>query len=102
MRRREMKYKISKLAERDLAEIWQYTLTEWSLEQANHYLSGLLSAFRLIADDPLRAGQSYEHVRPGYRKYHYVRHMIFYRKIPDGTVLIVRVLHDKMDIDRHL
>lgn len=102
MRGRKMKYKVSELAKRDMVKIWQYTSSNWSLGQANHYLSGLLSAFGLIADDPAHVGQSYEHVRPGYRKYHYGRHMVFYKEVSDGAVLIVRVLHDKMDVDRHL
>ncbi len=94
-----MKYKLSKLAERDLEEIWQYTVDKWSFEQANRYLEGLMSAFGTIAEDPVHAGLSYEHIRPGYRRYRYVRHMIFYREMSDGTVLIVRVLHERMNVD---
>jgi len=34
------KYKISKLAELDLEDIWNYTVYEWSIEQAEKYLNG--------------------------------------------------------------
>ena len=95
-------YKLSKQAEKDLTGIWQYTLETWSREQANKYLEGLLNTFSMIAKAPEKAGRSYEHVRAGYRKYPFVRHIVFYKILPDGTALIVRVLHERMDFDRHL
>ncbi|MBP5365024.1 MAG: type II toxin-antitoxin system RelE/ParE family toxin [Bacteroidales bacterium] len=30
--------------------------------------------------------------------HHYHKHLIFYKKTSDGSVLIVRILHEKMDI----
>ena len=40
-------------------------------------------------------------IRPGYRKIETTNHSDFYRKTEDG-VLIVRVLHQRMDFGRHL
>ena len=31
-----------------------------------------------------------------------MRHIIFYKILLDGTPLIVRVLHERMDFDKHL
>jgi toxin ParE1/3/4 len=39
-------------------------------------------------------------IRPGYCKYHVGRHLIFYRQVSDGLE-IVRVLHDRMDVETH-
>ena len=96
------KYRISKLAEQDLIDIWNYTLDNWSQDQATTYVSGLLNAFAKIAISPDQLGRSYEHVRSGYRKYPYGHHVIFYLIQPDGLPLISRVLHERMDFDRHL
>ena len=95
-------YKLSKRAEKDLAGIWRYTLDTWSRDQANKYLNGLLHACEEISKAPAFMGRSYEHVRCGYRKYPWGRHVIFYQIQRDGAVLKSRILHEKMDFDRHL
>lgn len=96
------RYKLSKLAEKDLAGIWRYTVDNWSREQANKYVNGLLNACEDIARAPESVGSSYEYVREGYRKYPYGRHIIFYQIMEDGSALISRVLHERMDFERHL
>ena len=96
------KYTTSKLAEKDLTSIWQYTVANWSQEQANKYVGGLLNTCSEIATAPEAHGQTYEHVRAGYRKYAYGRHVIFYKVLEDGNILISRILHKRMDFDRHL
>lgn len=95
-------YKLSKRAEKDLAGIWRYTPDTWPQEQANRYLRGLLDACEEIAKAPSYLGRSYEHVRSGYRKYPWGKHVIFYQILNNGNVLISRILHEKMDFDRHL
>ena len=95
-------YRLSKLAEQDLAGIWRYTLENWSRKQADKYVTGLLKACSEIANAPDTLGQTYAHVRDGYRKYLYGRHVIFYKVMEDGGTLISRVLHERMDFDRHL
>lgn len=102
MQRMMQKYRLSRLAENDLADIWRYTLDHWSREQANKYVTGLLNACADIAKAPESAGRPYGYVREGYRKYPYGRHMIFYRILEDGSPLISRVLHERMDYERHL
>lgn len=96
------KYKLSKQAEKDLSSIWRYTVEEWSRNQADKYVNGLLMAMEDIAKDPTSMGRSYEHVRIGYRKYMWGKHVIFYTIQNDGTTFITRILHEKMDYDRHL
>lgn len=95
-------YKLSKRAEKDLVGIWHYTLDAWSQEQANKYLQGLLHACEEIAKAPAFMGRSFEHVRLGYRKYAWGKHVIFYQILSNGDVLISRILHEMMDYDRHL
>ena len=80
----------------------RYTLVNWSREQADKYVNGLMNACCEVSEVPDKAGRSYEYVRQGYRKYPYGRHVIFFKILEDGSALIVRVLHEKMDFDRHL
>ena len=96
------KYKLSKRAEKDLSGIWRYTVDTWSREQADKYVTGLLEAIEDISNAPASMGRSYENVRSGYRKYLWGKHMIFYTIRADGSVFISRVLHEKMDFERHL
>ena len=96
------KYKLSRRAEKDLAGIWRYTVDTWSRQQADKYVTGLLGAMEEISMAPSSMGRSYEHVRSGYRKYLWGKHVVFYRILADGTTLVVRVLHERMDFDRHL
>ena len=95
-------YKLSKRAIKDLEGIWRYTLDTWSREQANKYVEDLLSACSEISKFPAFLGRTYEHVRSGYRKYPCGKHIIFYQIRNGGSILISRILHEKMDFDRHL
>ena len=40
-------------------------------------------------------------VRPGYRRLNVEQHRIYYREVSD-RIDIVRMLHARMDVDRHL
>lgn len=92
-------YQLTPLAEADLEEIWLYTRQEWSLDQANKYYHDLISAFESLVAGSKNGRLS--DVRPNYLKYSVGSHMIFYRKHED-TIIVVRILHGRMDVNRHL
>jgi toxin ParE1/3/4 len=92
-------YSLRPRAEADLEEIWLYTRDRWSLEQAESYLRAMSEAFAGLASGSLVGRVS--NVRNGYLKYAVGSHLIFYVKIADG-VEVVRVLHERMDVLRHL
>lgn len=54
-----------------------------------------------IASQP-SIGKRYDSVRMGYRGFQVQSHIVFYRQTDDETVQIIRVLHKRMDLDRHL
>ncbi len=95
-------YRISKKAERDLLDIWQYTLDNWSKEQANKYLKAILETFEQIGKTPFEIGRSCDYIRIGYRKQKVGKHIIFYKISNTNIVLISRILHEKMDFERHI
>jgi toxin ParE1/3/4 len=95
-----MRYVLSPRAQSDLGEIWDYTVQNWSVEQAESYVRAIWSAIDRIADNPGR-GRPCDDVRPGYFKFASGSHILFYRQI-SGGIDVVRILHKRMDFDRHL
>lgn len=93
------RYRLSPLAEADLEEIWLYTFSNWSAEQADSYHNAIVAAFEGLAAGT-KAGRSVD-IREGYFKYAVGAHFVFYRHSDTGIV-VVRVLHQKMDVSRHL
>ncbi|WP_175836211.1 type II toxin-antitoxin system RelE/ParE family toxin [Burkholderia multivorans] len=91
--------RLTPLAEADLEDIWSYTFEHWSLEQAEHYVGELAAAFERLARGEwigrsTRAGE-------GYRRYIVGSHVVFYRETTEALD-VIRVLHQRMDVDRHL
>ncbi|SEE99020.1 type II toxin-antitoxin system RelE/ParE family toxin [Ruania alba] len=93
-------YRLTPAAQRDLSSIWDYTVEHWDVAQAESYLGDLRQAIERVATDPQR-GRSCDEIRQGYRRYASGSHLIFYRTQPQG-VDVIRVLHQRMDVDRHL
>jgi toxin ParE1/3/4 len=92
-------FRLTELAKQDLLSIGRYTQTSWGREQRNRYLAKIDAAFHLLAIETQR-GRACEDLLAGYYKYHVGRHLIFYRQFSEG-VEIVRILHDRMDIEAH-
>lgn len=93
------RYNISPLAEADLEDIWLYTAKRWSLEQAESYHATIITAFEGLVAGTKR-GRSVD-IREGYFKYSVGSHLVFYRQ-SDVSIDIIRVLHQRMDVERHL
>ncbi|MDO9460364.1 MAG: type II toxin-antitoxin system RelE/ParE family toxin [Alphaproteobacteria bacterium] len=98
---RRNNYRLSPRAEGDLEEIWLYTYSTWSLEQADQYHDEIMTAIAVLASAP-GLGQMLDHIRPGYRRYRSGSHFIFYRQVSDGGIEIIRILHQQMDFGSHL
>ncbi|WP_179354770.1 type II toxin-antitoxin system RelE/ParE family toxin [Winogradskyella vidalii] len=95
------KYRISQQAIEDLDKIWVYTLNKWSKEQADRYYDLIIAEIEFIADNYL-IGKSAEQTRKNYRVTKIKSHLIFFRKVDNEIVEIVRVLHQRMDIKKRL
>jgi toxin ParE1/3/4 len=87
-------------AQTDLDEIWDYTAERWGLEQAETYTRQLWKDIAIVADRP-SLGRECTEVRRGYRMYPSGSHVLFYRYTSDG-VDIARILHERMDYERHI
>lgn len=93
-------YRLTPAAERDLEAIWIYTAQQWNVEQANHYTGRLTAAFATLAQSPKMAPVC-DHIRPGYRRQRVERHMIYFR-ITNYGIAVIRILHQRMDVSRHM
>lgn len=87
-------------AREDLSSIWDFTQERWDAPQAETYVLELHAAAQRVAEDPSR-GRPADEVRRGYRRYGIGSHLLFYT-VRDDAVVIVRVLHQRMDPTRHL
>ncbi len=94
------KFELTEAADRDLTGIYRFTYLRFGAEQADKYLLALENCFAQLADFP-QLGRSIEHLRRGYFRLEHERHTIFYIRTKTG-VRIVRVLHERMDPERHL
>jgi toxin ParE1/3/4 len=94
------RFVLSPRAQDDLDGIWSYTTRRWGADQAERYIRRIAEAVELIAETPV-LGRDCNHVRDGYRKDPVGSHILFYRVI-DDSVDVVRILHQRMDFDRHL
>jgi toxin ParE1/3/4 len=92
-------YRLSPLAEADLEEIWLYTLKTWSIQQADTYHNGFVSAFEGLAAGT-KQGRPAE-VLPDFQKYLCGSHVIYFLDCADH-LNVIRILHQSQDAKRHL
>jgi toxin ParE1/3/4 len=91
---------LSRRAQADIEQIWNYTAARWDEEQADRYVRILHEGIEAVARDP-RRGRPCDNIRVGYRKYPVGSHVLFFQML-EGAVHVVRVLHQRMDFERHL
>ncbi|HAF27843.1 MAG TPA: type II toxin-antitoxin system RelE/ParE family toxin [Bacteroidales bacterium] len=96
-----MRYTISKKANQDIEKIWLYTYENWSLEQADRYYNLILDEIEFIAEN-FESGKSVDYIKEGYRASIVKSHLIFYKRSKSNIVEIIRVLHQKMDIENRI
>lgn len=93
-------FRLSNKAIEDLRSIGRYTQQTWGIEQRNKYLAKIDACFHTIAREP-HIGTACDNIRKGYRKFHVGRHLVFYRQTRT-CVEIIRILHDRMDVETHM
>lgn len=89
----------SPAAEADIDKIWDYSADNWGPDQADRYTDEIRDACNALAAGRKR-GKIVD-VRPGYLKLTTGSHMVYFRDRGDHLE-IMRVLHHKQDVDRHL
>ena len=91
--------RISGAADADLVEIARYTTGQFGSEQARKYRDQFAACFTSLLDNPM-LGRSAHELAPGLRRIRQQAHVVFYMANAE-RVLIVRVLHHRVDFRRH-
>lgn len=95
-----MRVEFARRAAADLDDIYDYTCEHWGIEQAERYLTAIRAAVQRLgseAEMPLATANpalGRHRVRAG-------SHIIHYRR-DDDSIVIDRILHERMDAKRHL
>lgn len=113
------RYRLSPLAEQDLEAILTWTHEHFGEQGRIRYEALLVRAILDVVADPQRPGcQPRPELAPGAMTFHLLRsrdhvpnatgrvrqprHFLLFRIAADGCLEIGRVLHDSMDLERHL
>lgn len=91
---------LSEAADADLVGILDYGVSLFGAETGEAYVAGFDDSFALIAEHPL-IGAVHDEVRPPIRSLPHGSHRIFYDLL-DDRVIVQRVLHKAMDVERYL
>ncbi len=89
---------LSRLAQNDVNDIWDYTASQWGVKQAIIYTENIRDVCMNLADGSL-VGRKTD-IREGYSKYPVGAHFIYYR-VANHQIDIIRILHKMMDVKLH-
>ena len=95
-----MKYQLTEDADRDVEEILAYSVKSFGVAQTEHYFEALKECIELLADNP-NMGHSAEDILPEYLRFPHESHIIFYKNL-SSSILVVRILHERMDPKLHI
>ncbi|NKI19242.1 type II toxin-antitoxin system RelE/ParE family toxin [Spongiibacter sp. KMU-166] len=90
---------LTSAARKDIIHIGRFTSEKWGKRQRDKYLKQLDDAFRLLARQP-DIGRDAEDIKPGYKKFSQGSHVIFYRAGTESSIVVIRVLHNSMDVEQ--
>ena len=93
-------YVLSDAAAKDIEQILDRSVIDFGSHQTELYTHSLKHCLELLGENP-KLGSSADDIRSGYRRFTHESHVVFYR-VTGGGVLIVRVLHKRMDINQHI
>ena len=85
----------------DLTDIWNYTLQEWSERQADKYYEIIKFACEEIGQNP-DIGKNYAEISKNLFGLSSGKHIIFYHKISEEEIEVIRILHERMDLKNRI
>ena len=104
--------RLAAAAEQDFREILRWTVENFGRGQARAYARTLSSALHDLARGPsIMGARPREDIGPGIRTLHVARkgrkgrHLVVFRVAPppsEQVIDVLRLLHDSMDLPRHL
>jgi toxin ParE1/3/4 len=95
-----MKFRISSEAREDLVSVWEYSRKHWGSEQADLYIDAFMLRFVWLARNR-GLWRPRPDLKEGVFSCSEKSHVIFFSE-DEGHIDILRVLHGRMDLGRHL
>lgn len=95
------KYLLSNKAVEDISKIWDYTYETWSENQADKYYELLIETRKEIAKSPT-IGKNYDNIEKSILGFSVGKHIIFYQEVKPREILVVRILHERMDLKNRI
>jgi toxin ParE1/3/4 len=106
---RQWRVRLGAVAEVDFANIVKWTTANFGARQAAIYRDTLVQAISELAKGPdVPGSRARNEIMPGLRMLHVARHgrrgrhFLLFRAIEGRIIEIGRILHDQMDLKRHL
>lgn len=106
---RQWRVRLGAVAELDIANILKWTTENFGSRQARIYRDTLMQAIGELANGPdVPGSRARDEIMSGLRALHVDRrgrrgrHFLLYRVVEGRTIEIGRILHDRMDLQRHL
>lgn len=109
MAEQKWRVRLGGAAELDFANILKWTTENFGPRQSRIYRDTLVQAIAELANGPDVAGsRARDEIMRGLHTLHVARHgrrgshFLMYRVATKTTIEIVRILHDRMDLQRHI
>ena len=93
-------YALTEEATKDIQGILESSIEEFGIERTERYYISLKECLDLLTLNP-DMGNNAEDILPNYLRFPHEGHIIFY-KISSASILIVRILHKRMDAKKHM
>jgi len=101
--------RLSVAAEQDLVVLLRWTAEVFGVRQAQVYRDTVIAALAALGDGPdVPGSRARDEILPGLRTLHVARsgrrgrHFVLYRLSDADSIEVVRILHDAMDLARHV
>jgi toxin ParE1/3/4 len=91
---------ITQSARDDLENIAQYTFQNFGALQVNRYMTALFNSLDKLTTLPT-IGRARSDLPDGYQMHAVGKHIIIYH-VHHSQLIVMRILHERMDILRHL
>ena len=94
-------YIINEKALEDINNIWIYTAENWSVDQADRYYNLIYDEIEYIVEN-FEMARDFGKIRKSYRYSKVKSHLLFFKKDKNNEIEVVRILHERMDIENRL
>jgi plasmid stabilization system protein ParE len=88
--------RIQEAASHRLDNIYRYTRDRWGSEQADRYIRGLFEAFGKIETHGVTSRPVPAEFGVEGSFFRYERHFVYWRRLSNGDIGIVTILHERM------